>query len=316
MRLSRLRRPKTSEAYTAAPTRPVFGALRRWFAHTGMANSDWDELEAVLIQADIGPELSLEIVDSLREASREHRIQGPQDARAALSERLVAELGVEDHAFASGAPPQVVLVVGVNGVGKTTSIAKLTSILKDNGYSVLLAAADTYRAGAIDQLKIWGDRVDVPVIAHKAGSDPGAVIYDALAAAKARGTDYVIADTAGRQHTDLNLMNELTKLSRVSERQVAGAPHEVLLVLDALTGQNGLRQAHVFRESVNVTGVIVTKLDSSAKGGVAFAVTRSLGVPIKFIGTGEKPSDFTVFDAEAFVTAMIATDGDEAPSQP
>ncbi len=293
----------------AAPTRRRFGGgLRRWFDRGGLGDADWEELEELLIQADLGPELSLELVDGLREAARDSGIKDPEAVRALLSERLTAELGSGERAFAAGDPPQVVLVVGVNGAGKTTSIAKLASLLQSHGYSVLLAAGDTYRAGAIDQLRIWGDRIEAPVVAHQPGSDPGAVVYDALDAAKARGVDYVIADTAGRQHTNLNLMNELAKVRRVAERQVPGAPHEVLLVLDALTGQNGLRQAQAFRDAVDVTGVIVSKLDSSAKGGVAFAVTRALGVPIKFVGTGERTEDFAVFDPQEFAAAVLASD--------
>ena len=295
----------------AAPTRRRFGGgLRRWFDRGGLDDADWEELEELLIQADLGPELSLELVEGLQDAVQDAGIKDPEAARALLSERLTSELGSAERAFAAGESPQVVLVVGVNGAGKTTSIAKLAMLLKSHGYSVLLAAADTYRAGAIDQLRIWGDRIEAPVVAHQPGSDPGAVVYDALDAAKARGVDYVIADTAGRQHTNLNLMNELAKVRRVAERQVPGAPHEVLLVLDALTGQNGLRQAQAFRDSVEVTGVIVSKLDSSAKGGVAFAVTRALGVPIKFIGTGERPEDFAVFEPEEFAAAVLAGDDD------
>ena len=298
----------------AAPTRRRFGGgLRRWFDRGGLGDADWEELEELLIQADLGPELSLELVDGLQEAVQDAGVKDPDAARALLSERLTAELGSGERAFAAGDPPQVVLVVGVNGAGKTTSIAKLAMLLQSHGYSVLLAAADTYRAGAIDQLRIWGDRVETPVVAHQPGSDPGAVVYDALDAAKARGVDYVIADTAGRQHTNLNLMNELAKVRRVAERQVPGAPHEVLLVLDALTGQNGLRQAQAFRDAVDVTGVIVSKLDSSAKGGVAFAVTRALGVPIKFIGTGEQPEDFAVFDPQEFAAAVLASDDATEP---
>jgi len=298
----------------AAPTRRRFGGgLRRWFDRGGLGDADWEELEELLIQADLGPELSLELVEGLQEAVQDAGIKDPEAARALLSERLTAELGGGERAFAAGEPPQVVLVVGVNGAGKTTSIAKLATLLQSHGYSVLLAAADTYRAGAIDQLRIWGDRIEAPVVAHQPGSDPGAVVYDALDAAKARGVDYVIADTAGRQHTNLNLMNELSKVRRVAERQVPGAPHEVLLVLDALTGQNGLRQAQAFRDAVDVTGVIVSKLDSSAKGGVAFAVTRALGVPIKFIGTGERTEDFAVFDPEEFAAAVLASDDATEP---
>lgn len=315
MRLRRLRRPKDASVDAgAAPTRRRFGGgLRRWFDRGGLGDADWEELEELLIQADLGPELSLELVEGLQEAVQDAGVKDPEAARALLSERLTAELGGGERAFAAGEPPQVVLVVGVNGAGKTTSIAKLATLLKSHGYSVLLAAADTYRAGAIDQLRIWGDRIETPVVAHQPGSDPGAVVYDALDAAKARGVDYVIADTAGRQHTNLNLMNELAKVRRVAERQVPGAPHEVLLVLDALTGQNGLRQAQAFRDAVDVTGVIVSKLDSSAKGGVAFAVTRALGVPIKFIGTGERTEDFAVFDPEEFAAAVLASDDATEP---
>ena len=310
MRLRRLRRPKDASVDAgAAPTRRRFGGgLRRWFDRGGLGDADWEELEELLIQADLGPELSLELVEGLREAVQDAGIKDPEAARALLSERLTAELGSGERAFAAGDPPQVVLVVGVNGAGKTTSIAKLATLLQSHGYSVLLAAADTYRAGAIDQLRIWGERIETPVVAHQPGSDPGAVVYDALDSAKARGVDYVIADTAGRQHTNLNLMNELAKVRRVAERRVPGAPHEVLLVLDALTGQNGLRQAQAFRDAVDVTGVIVSKLDSSAKGGVAFAVTRALGVPIKFIGTGERTEDFAVFDPKEFAAAVLASD--------
>ncbi len=312
MRLRRLRRPKDAPVDAgAAPTRRRFGGgLRRWFDRGGLDDADWEELEELLIQADLGPELSLELVEGLQEAVQDAGIKNPEAARALLSERLTSELGSAERAFAAGEPPQVVLVVGVNGAGKTTSIAKLATLLKSHGYSVLLAAADTYRAGAIDQLRIWGERIEAPVVAHQPGSDPGAVVYDALDAAKARGVDYVIADTAGRQHTNLNLMNELAKVRRVAERQVPGAPHEVLLVLDALTGQNGLRQAQAFRDAVDVTGVIVSKLDSSAKGGVAFAVTRALGVPIKFIGTGERTEDFAVFEPKEFAAAVLAGDDD------
>ncbi len=316
MRLRRLRRSKDASVDAgAAPTRRRFGgSLRRWFDRGGLDDADWEELEELLIQADLGPELSLELVDGLREAARDAGAKEPEAARALLSDRLTAELGSGERAFAAGDPPQVVLVVGVNGAGKTTSIAKLASLLQSHGYSVLLAAGDTYRAGAIDQLRIWGDRIEAPVVAHQPGSDPGAVVYDALDAAKARGVDYVIADTAGRQHTNLNLMNELAKVRRVAERQVPGAPHEVLLVLDALTGQNGLRQAQAFRDAVDVTGVIVSKLDSSAKGGVAFAVTRALGVPIKFVGTGERTEDFAVFDPQEFAAAVLADDAAEPGS--
>ena len=203
----------------------------------------------------------------------------------------------------------------MNGAGKTTSIAKLAHLLRSNGREVLLAAGDTFRAGAIDQLQIWGDRVGVPVIAHQPGGDPGAVIYDALDAAQARGVDYVIVDSAGRQHNNVNLMNELAKMRRVAERKAPGAPHEVLLVLDALTGQNGLHQAQGFLETANVTGIVLTKLDSSAKGGAAFAVTRATGIPIKFVGVGERLADFEPFDPDRYVQALLAPQPDDADGE-
>ena len=305
--LGRLRRSKGADVERGVePTRRrLGGGIRRWLSRSHRGDADWEELEEILLRADVGPVLTMELVESLRQQG----IRDAEESRAELAGQLVAALGKGEREFASGDPPQVVLVVGVNGVGKTTSIAKLAKFLKSNGFSSLLAAGDTYRAGAIDQLTIWGERIDVPVVAHQPGSDPGAVVYDALDAAKARGIDYVIVDSAGRQHTNISLMNELKKIRRVAERQVPGAPHEVLLVLDALTGQNGLRQAQAFLDAVQLSGIVVAKLDSSAKGGVAFAVTRELGVPIKFVGTGEKVEDFAVFDPERFVQALLSGDG-------
>ena len=312
-RLRRARRTETPEleseaaqAPAAQPTRRRFATVRRWLHRSKLTEADWDELEEVLIAADMGPMLAMELLGELRETVRSDGTSDPEAARAMLAARLREALGGRDAEFASGPPPQVVFVVGVNGAGKTTSIAKLAHLLQSNGRDVLLAAGDTFRAGAIDQLQIWGDRVDVPVIAHQAGGDPGAVIYDALEAAQARGVDYVIADSAGRQHTNMNLMNELAKMRRVASRKVPSAPHEVLLVLDALTGQNGLHQAQGFLETAAVTGIVLTKLDSSAKGGVAFAVTRATGLPIKFVGTGEGFTDFEPFDADHFVHALLA----------
>ena len=287
------------------PTRKRFSALRRWLHRSSISPADWDQLEEILISADLGPALTMELLDELRELVKIEGVKGLMEAHTLLMSRLTATLEAESSAFPSGNPPQVVFMVGVNGVGKTTSIAKLAHLLRNNGYEVMLAAGDTFRAGAIDQLNVWGDRIDVPVIAHEPGSDPGAVIYDALEAAKARGTHYVIADSAGRQHTNLNLMNELTKMHRVAARKIPGAPHEVLLVLDALTGQNGLEQARKFVGAVNVTGIVLTKLDSSAKGGVAFAVTRETGVPIKFVGNGESLDDFEAFDPKSFVHDLL-----------
>lgn len=324
MLLKRLRRARRTEmpeaeadearAPAAQPTRRRFATVRRWLRRSKLTGADWDELEEVLIAADLGPMLAMKLLDELRGTVGADGDSDPEAARELLGARLRETLGGRDAQFASGPPPQVVFVVGVNGAGKTTSIAKLAHLLQSNGHDVLLAAGDTFRAGAIDQLQIWGDRVGVPVIAHQPGGDPGAVIYDALDAAQARGVDYVIADSAGRQHTNVNLMNEVAKMRRVAARKTPGAPHEVLLVLDALTGQNGLHQAQGFLETSGVTGIVLTKLDSSAKGGVAFAVTRATGLPIKFVGVGERLTDFEPFDPDRFVEALLAPqleDGDD-----
>jgi fused signal recognition particle receptor len=299
----------------AQPTRRRFATVRQWLGRSKLTEADWDELEEVLIAADLGPLLAMELLDELRETVRADGTSDPEAARALLASRLCQALGGREAQFASGPPPQVVFVVGVNGAGKTTSIAKLAHLLQTNGSDVLLAAGDTFRAGAIDQLQIWGDRAGVPVIAHQPGGDPGAVIYDALDAAQARGADYVIADSAGRQHTNVNLMNELAKMRRVASRKAPGAPHEVLLVLDALTGQNGLHQAQGFLETSEVTGIVLTKLDSSAKGGVAFAVTRATGIPIKFVGLGERLTDFEPFDPDRFVQALLAPQLDDVDDE-
>ncbi|MDE2869855.1 MAG: signal recognition particle-docking protein FtsY [Chloroflexota bacterium] len=306
-RTQRMEAPETEAAPAPAvePTRRRFSTVRRWLSRSKLSEADWDELEELLIAADLGPFLTMELLDELRETVQADGTADPEAARELLAVRLTEALGGHEAQFASGPPPQVVFVVGVNGAGKTTSIGKLAHLLKSTGHEVLLAAGDTFRAGAIDQLQIWAERVGVPVIAHQPGGDPGAVIYDALDAAQARGAEYVIADSAGRQHNNANLMNELGKMRRVAERKTPGAPHEVLLVLDALTGQNGLHQAQGFLETANVTGIVLTKLDSSAKGGAAFAVTRATGLPIKFVGVGEGLTDFEPFDPERFVQALL-----------
>ncbi len=325
MLLKRLRRARRTEmpeaeadearAPAAQPTRRRFATVRRWLRRSKLTEADWDELEEVLIAADLGPMLAMELLDELRETVGADGDSDPEAARELLGARLRETLGGRDAQFASGPPPQVVFVVGVNGAGKTTSIAKLAHLLQSNGHDVLLAAGDTFRAGAIDQLQIWGDRVGVPVIAHQPGGDPGAVIYDAMDAARARGVDYVIADSAGRQHINVNLMNELAKMRRVASRKAPGAPHEVLLVLDALTGQNGLHQAQGFLETSGVTGIVLTKLDSSAKGGVAFAVTRATELPIKFVGVGERLTDFEPFDPDRFVQALLSPQADDVDDE-
>ena len=321
MLLKRLRRtqrteaPEIEAAPAVEPTQRRFATVRRWLRRSKLSEADWDDLEEVLIAADLGPFLAMELLDELRETVQADGTADPDAARELLAGRLIEALGGHDAQFASGPPPQVVFVVGVNGAGKTTSIAKLAHLLRSNGHEVLLAAGDTFRAGAIEQLQIWGDRAGVPVIAHQPGGDPGAVIYDALDAAQARGADYVIADSAGRQHNNVNLMNELAKMRRVAARKAPGAPHEVLLVLDALTGQNGLHQAQGFLDTADVSGIVLTKLDSSAKGGVAFAVTRATGLPIKFVGVGERLTDFEPFNPDRFVQALLAPQPDDADDE-
>jgi fused signal recognition particle receptor len=249
---------------------------------------------------------TIKLVDSLREQVTSGKVRSAQALQDNLKEELLALLG--------DPPPMVideprlltvVLIVGVNGSGKTTTIAKLAKYYKDQGRKVLLAAADTFRAAAIDQLKIWGERVDVPVIAHQPGADPGAVVYDAIRASQSRKMDLLIVDTAGRLHTKYNLMEELRKVWGVTNKRVHQALHETLLILDATTGQNALSQAQHFKNAVEVTGVVVAKLDGTAKGGVVFAVAQELGLPVRFIGTGETMDDLTEFDAEAFVEGLF-----------
>jgi len=258
-------------------------------------------LEEILIQADMGAALSAEIVERLR-----------RDAGAGTAEAVRAALGtiLRDLLGAPGslrlAPtPAVVLVLGVNGSGKTTTIGKLAYRLRQEGRQVMLAAADTFRAAAIEQLELWGERAGAPVVRHRAGSDPAAVVFDAARAASARGFDVLIADTAGRLHTKVNLMEELKKIDRVLSRALPASPLERVLVLDAGTGQNGLAQARRFHEAVGLTGVVLAKLDGTAKGGIAVAVTQDLGVPITFVGTGEGLDDLVPFDPEAFTTALL-----------
>jgi fused signal recognition particle receptor len=265
----------------------------------------WDELEERLIQADLGAHTTADVVDALRDKHAKQRFSSPEAAEAALRGLLADLLGPAGESLNLPEPLAVVLVIGVNGVGKTTSIAKLAKYLRDGGRKPMLAAGDTFRAAAIDQLKIWGERAGVPVVAQGPGSDPSAVVFDGIGAARARGADLLIVDTAGRLHTKTNLMEELKKVRRVAERQVTDAPHETLLVLDAVTGQNGLIQAKTFTQVVGVTGLILAKLDSSAKGGVVFSIAQELQLPIKFVGTGEQLDDFAPFDPQEFVAALF-----------
>jgi fused signal recognition particle receptor len=263
----------------------------------------WDDVEETLIAGDVGAGLAIQLVERAR-ARRDPG--GPEAAiRAELAALLVPrDLAWAPHPAVTGGPA-VILVVGVNGTGKTTTIGKLASRYRAEGHSIILAAADTFRAAAIDQLRIWADRAGVPVVAHAPGADPGAVVYDALDAAIARGADLVIADTAGRLHTRSNLMDELAKIRRIVDKRLPGAAPETLFVLDATTGQNGLAQAKAFQQAVGLTGIVLTKLDSTAKGGIVFAIEDALKVPVRFVGLGEGIGDLLPFDPEAFVAALF-----------
>ena len=267
----------------------------------------WDELEELLIMADVGVNTTEKLIHKVRQRVAEEKIGEGSLVRTALQAEMVDILSVAPpEVSADRSVPGVVLVVGVNGGGKTTSVAKLAHSLKNEGRSVILVAADTFRAAAIDQLKHWGQRVGVDVIAHQPGADPGAVVFDALQAAHSRQIDEVIIDTAGRLHTKFNLMEELKKIKRVAAKSDPTAPHEVILVLDATTGQNGLTQAKYFNEAVGVTGVFLAKLDGTAKGGIVLAICDELQIPIKYIGVGEKLEDMAPFDAQSFVEALCS----------
>ena len=267
-----------------------------------------DELEAIMIGADIGVNTTNEILDSIRDQVSRKTLQDPAQLRGAVKAELRQILKVNDTAprEAADGGPFVILMVGVNGVGKTTTIGKLASRYKNEGKSVMLCAADTFRAAAIEQLEIWSTRSNVPLIKQKPGADPSAVLYDGLQSAKAKKIDVVIVDTAGRLHTKHNLMSELEKMTRIAKREIPGAPHEVLLVMDATTGQNGLIQAKEFTKSAGVTGLVLTKLDGTAKGGVVTAIARELKIPIRFVGVGEKIDDLVEFSAEDFVESLFA----------
>lgn len=265
-----------------------------------------DQVFEQLIAADIGVEASTQIIEHIRTAWKEGKIEDAGQVLDYLKCELKAQLKEADNTLReSPKPPTVILVVGVNGTGKTTSIAKLANFYKKAGRSVLLAASDTYRAAAIEQLGIWAERIGVDMIKHQSGGDPAAVAFDAVEAAVARGVDILIVDTAGRLHTKGHLMQELAKIRRVLGRKLPGSPHETLLVLDATTGQNAISQAKVFKEATNVTGIILAKLDGTAKGGIVVAIKRQLGIPVKFIGIGEALDDLETFDADRFVDALF-----------
>jgi fused signal recognition particle receptor len=283
-----------------------FGQIAGLFGATQITDELWDDLEALLIQADVGVETTTNLVERVRQRVQQEGVTQPLQAQTILKAEMKELLdGRAPSEVDKKRILTVVLVVGVNGSGKTTTIAKLANYYQKQGKRVILAAADTFRAAAIDQLKIWGERADVPVIAHQPNADPGAVVFDALKSGLARKADMVIIDTAGRLHTKYNLMKELEKLKEIARKQVHAAPHETLLVLDATTGQNALSQAKHFKDSVNISGVVLTKLDGTAKGGMVFAISKALGVPVRFVGTGEKIDDLMPFDAEAFVDGLF-----------
>lgn len=268
----------------------------------------FEELEEVLIQGDLGVDTTMSIIEDMKRVAREKGIDKPEDLYQVLEDELVGALEPGDHSMQWKAPEGgvcVTLVVGVNGSGKTTTIGKLAAHLKNDGKSVMLGAADTFRAAAVEQLTIWSDRTGVPIIKHKDGADPAAVAFDATDAAVSRGVDCLLIDTAGRLHTKTNLMEELKKIQRVVAKRLPGAPHEVLLVLDATTGQNGLQQAKLFTEALQVTGIVLTKLDGTAKGGIAIAIQKQLGIPIKYIGVGEAVEDLQPFVAKDFIEALF-----------
>ena len=265
----------------------------------------FDDLEEQLILADVGMETATEAVEKLRSKMKREGVSGETAVRAALRDILAEMLNVGDTALNLSAKPAVVLFIGVNGVGKTTSIGKLGHQMKEEGKKVLFCAADTFRAAAADQLQIWAERANCELVRSREGADPGAVLFDALAAAKARNMDVVLCDTAGRLHNKENLMKELSKLSKIIDRECLDASRETLLVLDATTGQNGLIQARTFKETAGLTGIVLTKLDGTAKGGIVIAIARELGVPVKYVGLGERIDDLRPFDAKEYVEAII-----------
>jgi len=281
-----------------------------------VAPANLDRLEEALIASDAGVELSLRLVDALREEISAGRITTSEELRPAIREQLLSLLReAEDDQPAEGAreKPRVTLLVGVNGTGKTTTAAKLAHRKQEAGSRVILAAADTFRAAAVEQLMIWAERVGAPVVHQQEGADPAAVVFDAIASARSKDIDEVLVDTAGRLHTRTNLMKELEKVKKVAAREVPGAPHEVLLVLDATTGSNGIQQAHQFGAVAGVTGVVLTKLDGTAKGGVILAIADSLKLPVRWVGVGEDVDDLLPFEAEDFVDSLLEIDSGDAP---
>lgn len=291
--------------------RGLFSRIGGLFQRADFDDDLWDELEEILVASDTGIGTTTLILDTVRQRVKDEGVKDTARVRALLREELIAILEEPQKRppawLGPDAPPMLImLVVGVNGAGKTTSIAKLAHAFKEDGATVILGAADTFRAAAVEQLKVWGERVDVRVIAHQPGADPGAVAFDTIAAADSAKADVVMIDTAGRLHTKTNLMEELKKIQRIIQRGHPDAPHETFLVLDATTGQNGLAQAKTFTDAVGVTGIVLAKLDGTARGGIAFAIAHETGIPVRFIGTGEKVTDLAPFDAHEFVDSLLA----------
>ncbi len=287
----------------------VFGQIVSVLGGGDIDDETWEDLEALLIQADMGVETSMAIIEQLQDRVREDRLVHTEQLLEALKDNMRQILkDPEVFEMEEDREITVVMVVGVNGAGKTTSIGKLAKHYQENGRKVVMVAGDTFRAAAIDQLKVWSDRAEVPIIAGQPGGDPAAMAYDGIRAARGRGYDLVFVDTAGRLHTKFNLMRELEKVHSVLQKSVHRAPHEVLLVVDAPTGQNALLQAQKFKETVNVTGVVLTKLDGTAKGGMVFSIYRDLGLPVRFIGTGEKIEDLAPFDPDQFIDGLFEED--------
>jgi fused signal recognition particle receptor len=294
--------------------RGVFREITRLFERGDLDDDLYEELEMLLIQADVGWDVSQKLVGDLKSRVRQGGITDPLLAREILREEMISLLESASRnrrvKILQRGVPFVIMVVGVNGVGKTTSIAKLAAYHQGFGRNVLIAAGDTFRAAAIDQLKVWGERVGAPVIAHEQGSDPGAIVFDAMQAAHARGVDVLIVDTAGRLHTKHNLMAELTKLRRIMQKTVPEAPQETILVIDATTGQNGLVQAKEFAGAVDISDILIAKLDGTAKGGIAFSVAKELGTPISYVGTGEKATDLAEFRPDTYVDSLFFGEGE------
>lgn len=285
--------------------RGVFSRISRLMSAKNKIDEDLlENLEEILITGDVGVDTTMHLLDNIRERVRKDRYESTEELNALIKDEI-SRLMEAPEEIATSAKPNVILVVGVNGTGKTTSIAKLAKYHKDRGKSVLLSAADTFRAAAIDQISLWAERVGCDVIKHQPNADPGAVVFDSLSAAKSRRTDYLIIDTAGRLHTKVNLMAELQKIIRVIQRQIPDAPHEVVLVLDAGNGQNALSQAKQFVESAQVNSIFLSKLDGTAKGGIVLSIKRELGIPVKYIGLGEKADDMEIFNPKEFVEGLF-----------